>query len=67
MRIDRYKLKIALAKNKMPRKALYENPQYGLPLGTINAITSENRVGIGTAQKLAAALGCDLSELLKEE
>ena len=67
MRIDRYKLKIALAENRMPRKALYENPAYNLPKGTINSVCQEHNISLATAEKLAKALNCPIAHLLKRE
>ena len=65
MRLDKRKVRIALALKDLRRVDIIR--QHGIPAGTLSFALAENAIGRGTAEKIAAAIGCRLDEIVKAE
>ena len=63
MKISKCKLEIAMARAKINRNDLAE--KLGLPISTICNVYSRGTCKPATAGRLAAALGCDITEIIQ--
>ena len=64
MRLDRRSTNIALALNN---KRQIDIVKAGIPRGTVNSAMQENRISAETAQKIADAIGVDVSMITQKE
>ncbi len=65
MKIDRHKIELHRARNKMSVAELAN--AYGVSRARMNVILNQREVSVITAGKLADALGVDVTEILETE
>ena len=65
MKIDRYKIDLLRARNKMSVADLASS--YGVSRARMNVILNQREVSAISAGRLAEALGCDVTEILEIE
>lgn len=64
MRIDRHRLNVVMAMmDKKPKDIVAA----GVPRGTLSGALIENRISQNTADRIAAAIGCKLEDIIKSE
>ena len=64
MRLDRHNVNVAMA---VRDKRQIDIIKAGVPRGTLCGALIENRISQKTAERIANAIGVDLSEILKKE
>ena len=65
MELSRTKINIVLARKQMTVQKLAE--AYGVSRARINVLLNQREVSTVAAGRLAAALGCDVTEILEDE
>lgn len=64
MRLDRHAFNVMLAVNDLKQKDLVNK---GIPRGTLACAVMENRISERTAERIARAIGCDVSAIIQKE
>ena len=65
MKLDKEKVKLCIARAKLTKKELAA--RYGVSTARMFAILAKDEVTLICAGRLAAALGVDVSEIVKED
>lgn len=64
MELNLDKINVCRARNKMSVQALAD--AYGVSRARMNVILNQRKVSVVSAGRLAAALGCDVTEILEQ-